>query len=85
LPEGIDIPQAVPRATKTFLIFDLPKALCYLYLPGAPASIDIILQCLIKVETEVGVPLKTTKLFYFSKDMLGRITDIAYERGYTAY
>jgi hypothetical protein len=85
LPNGIDVPIAVPKATKIVLIFNLKKGLCYSFYPGALLNIEIVQQCLSDLEKETGIPLKAARLFYYNKDLLEKITIVAKSLGYKPY
>jgi hypothetical protein len=85
LPDGIDVPTAVPKATKIILIFNLKKGLCYSLYPGALLNFEIIQQCLSDLEKETRIPLKAARLFYYNKDILEKITIVAKSLGYKPY
>jgi hypothetical protein len=85
LPDGIDVPIAVPKATKIILFFDLKKGLCYSFYPGALLNFEIIQQCLSDLEKETGIPFKAARLFYYNKDLLEKITIVAKSLGYKPY
>ena len=85
LPDGIDVPIAVPKATKIILIFNLKKGLCYSFYPGALLNFEIIQQCLSDLEKETGIPLKAARLFHYNKDILENITIVAKSLGYKPY
>ena len=85
LPDGIDVPIAVPKATKIILIFNLKKGLCYSFYPGALLNFEIIQQCLSDLEKETGIPFKAARLFYYNKDLLEKITIVAKSLGYKPY
>jgi hypothetical protein len=85
LPDGIDVPISVPKATKIILIFDLEKGLCYSFYPGALLNFEIIQQCLSDIEKGTGIPLKAARLFYYNRDILKKITTIANSLGYKPY
>src|SRR5215212_2849871 len=42
LPDGRNVPIALPKATKIILILDLKKGLCYSFYPGALLNFDIV-------------------------------------------
>jgi hypothetical protein len=85
LPHGIEVPIAVPKATKIILIFDLKKGLCYSFYPGALLNFEIIQQCLSDLEKETGIPLRAARLFYYNRDILEKITIVAKSLGYKPY
>jgi len=85
LPDGIDVPTAIPKATKIILIFNLRKGLCYSFYPGALLNFEIIQQCLSDLEKETRIPLKAARLFYYNRDILEKITIVAKSLGYKPY
>ncbi|MDP8942188.1 MAG: hypothetical protein M3M84_06585 [Thermoproteota archaeon] len=85
LPHGIEVPIAVPKATKIILIFNLKKGLCYSFYPGALLNFEIIQQCLSDLEKETGIPLRAARLFYYNRDILEKITFVAKSLGYKPY
>ncbi|HZA65071.1 MAG TPA: hypothetical protein VE573_19490 [Nitrososphaeraceae archaeon] len=85
LPDGIDVPIAVPKATKIILIFNLKKGLCYSFYPGALLNFEIIQQCLSDLEKETGIPLRAARLFYYNRDILEKITIVTKSLGYKPY
>jgi hypothetical protein len=85
LPDGRNVPIALPRATKIILIFDLKKGLCYSFYPGALLNFEIIQKCLSDIEKETGIPLKAARLFYYNRDILKNITIVAKSLGYKPY
>ena len=85
LPHGIEVPIAVPKATKIILIFNLKKGLCYSFYPGALLNFEIIQQCLSDLEKETGIPLRAARLFYYNRDILEKITIVAKSLGYKPY
>ena len=85
LPNGIDVPIAVPKATKIVLIFNLKKGLCYSFYPGALLNFEIVQQCLSDLQKETEIPLKAARLFYYNKDFLEKITIVAKSLGYKPY
>ena len=85
LPDGIDVPTAIPKATKIILIFNLKKGLCYSFYPGALLNFEIIQQCLSDLEKETRIPLKAARLFYYNRDILEKITIVAKSLGYKPY
>jgi hypothetical protein len=85
LPDGIDVPIAIPKATKTILIFNLKKGLCYSFYPGALLNFEIIQHCLSDLEKETGIPLQAARLFYYDRKILENITTVAESLGYKPY
>jgi hypothetical protein len=85
LPNGINVPIAVPKATKIILIFNLKKGLCYSFYPGALLNFEIIQQCLSDLEKETGIPLKAARLFHYNRDILEKLRIVAKNLGYKPY
>jgi hypothetical protein len=85
LPNGIDVPIAIPRATKIILIFDFKKGLCYALYPGALLNFEIIQKCFSDLEKETGIPLKAARLFYYDNKILEKVTTVAEALGYKPY
>jgi hypothetical protein len=85
LPDGSNVPIALPKATKIILIFDLKKGLCYSFYPGALLNFEVIQECFSDLEKETGIPLKAARLFYYNSDILNKITTVAKSLGYKPY
>jgi hypothetical protein len=85
LPNGINVPIAVPKATKIILIFNLKKGLCYSFYPGALLNFEISQQCLSDLEKETGIPLKAARLFHYNRDILEKLRIVAKNLGYKPY
>jgi hypothetical protein len=75
----------VPKASKTILIFDLVRGLCYAFYPGVTSPFENIQTCLCLLEKETGIPVTAARSFYYDKGTVERITAVASSLGYKPY
>jgi hypothetical protein len=85
LPEGVNVPIGVPKASKTVLIFDLAKGLCYAFYPGVTSPFENIQVCLSLLEKDTGIPMTAARSFYYDKGIVESITAVADSLGYKPY
>jgi hypothetical protein len=79
------VPIGVPKASKTILIFDLARGLCYAFYPGLTSPFENIQACLCLLEKETGIPMTAARSFYYDKRTVERITAVASSLGYKPY
>jgi hypothetical protein len=77
------VPIGIPKASKTILIFDLVRGLCYAFYPGVTSPFENILACLSLLEKETGIPVSAARSFYYDKGTVERITAVI--GGYKPY
>jgi hypothetical protein len=85
LPEDIEIPNPIPRASKSLLFFDLKEGICYVYAPGMAAEAESIFKILELLHRDTGLPMKTARIFEWKEELITTVTEVARSQGYRPY
>ncbi|MCD6535742.1 MAG: hypothetical protein J7K49_01750 [Thaumarchaeota archaeon] len=85
LPEGVEIPTPVPRASKALLFLDLREGVCYVYSPGMAPELRSIFKLLELLEKDTGLPTRTAKIFEWGEEIVTNVTEVARSEGFLPY
>jgi len=85
LPDGVDIPDPIPRALKSFLYFDLNKGICYAYALGMAPEVESIFEVLELLERDTGLSMKAARIFEWKEELITTVTEVARSQGYLPY
>ena len=85
LPEGVEIPTPVPRASKALLFLDLREGICYVYSPRTAPDLESIFKLLELLEKDTGLPTRTAKIFEWREEIVTNVTEVARSEGFLPY
>ena len=85
LPDGYEIPRAVPTASNAFLFFDLNEGVCYVYTDTTPPPQDVLAELLSLIGEDTVLSLNNFKIFEWEEQLITTVTDVALKEGFQSY
>jgi len=85
LPEGMEIPTPVPRASKALLFLDLKEGVCYVYSSRTAPDLEAIFKLLELLEKDTGLPTRNAKIFEWKEEIVTNVTEVARSEGFLPY